>query len=89
VGLAPANFKWLYSLGGLEDHLVDRELDRHAEVFPTAEALEAAGYYNQEKSDLLAIEAPSHKIGIVANNIPSFKKKQGDLTFGQHQQRKG
>lgn len=89
VGLAPANFKWLYSLGGLEDHLVDREVDRHAEVFPTTEALEAAGYFNQESSDLLAIEAPSHKIGIVANNIPSFKKKQGDLTFGQHQQRKG
>jgi hypothetical protein len=89
VGYASDNFKWLYSLGGLEDHLVDRELDRHAEVFPSTEALEAAGYYNQEKSDLLAIEAPSHKIGIVANNIPSFKKKQGDLTFGQHQQRKG
>jgi hypothetical protein len=67
----------------------NRELDRHAEVFPSMEALEAAGYYNQEESDLLGIEAPSHKIGIVANNIPSFRKKQGYLTFGQHQQWKG
>jgi len=85
-GLAPDNFKWLYSMGGLEDYLIDRENDRHAEVFPNAQALEAAGYFNQESSDLLAIQAPSNKIGIVANNIPSFKKKQGDLTFGEHQQ---
>jgi hypothetical protein len=85
---APANFKWLYSLGGLEDHLIDRENDRHAEVFPSAEALEAAGYFNQEASDLLAIEAPTNKIGIVANNIPAFRKKQGDLSFGQHQEGK-
>ena len=86
---APKNFRWLYSLGGLEDHLIDLVNDRHAEVFPTVEALEAAGYFNQEASDLLAITAPSNKIGIVANNIPAFKKKQGALTFGQHQERKG
>ncbi len=87
--LTPKNFLYLYSLGGLEDHLIDLENDRHAEVFPTAEALEAAGYFNQEESDLLAITAPTNKIGIVANNIPAFKKKQGALTFGQHQERKG
>jgi len=85
VGRAPSNFRWLYSLGGKEDHLIDLESDRHAEVFPTEEALEAAGYFNQESSDVLAIEAPTNKIGIVANHIPHFRKKQGRYTFGQIQ----
>jgi hypothetical protein len=84
-GRAPSNFKWLYSMGGKEDHLIDVVNDRHAEVFHSAEALEAAGYFNQEASDLLAIEAPTNKIGIVANNIPHFKKKQGGETFGSLQ----
>lgn len=83
--IKPKNFLYLYSMGGLEDHLVDKDKDRHAEVFPTAEALEAAGYFNQEESDLLAIYAPTTRIGIVANNIPHYKKKQGTLTFGEHQ----
>jgi hypothetical protein len=84
-GNATENFKWLFSLGGKEDHLVDRENDRHAEVFPTKEALEAAGYFDQEESDLLAVLAPTNKIGIVANNIPHFKKKMGNQTFGSAQ----
>jgi hypothetical protein len=84
---APANFKWLYSLGGKQDHLIDLDRDRHAEVFPTVEALEAAGYFNQEGDDRLAVEAPTHRIGIVANNIPHFKKRQGADTFGSLQRR--
>lgn len=85
---AVENFRYLYSLGGLEDYLIDKENDRHAEVFPTAKALDDAGYFNQEESDILAITAPTNKIGIVANNISSFRKKQGVLTFGQHQESK-
>jgi hypothetical protein len=84
---APANFKWLYSLGGKQDHLIDLDRDRHAEVFPTAEALEAAGYFNQEGDDRLAVEAPTHRIGIVANNIPHFRKRQGTDTFGSLQRK--
>jgi hypothetical protein len=30
----PKNFRYLYSMGGKEDHMVDKENDRHAEVFP-------------------------------------------------------
>ena len=82
---APANFKWLYSLGGREDHLIDRDRDRHAEVFPTREALDAAGYFDQEESDILAIEAPTNRIGIVANNIPHYRKRQGTGSFGSIQ----
>jgi hypothetical protein len=87
-GKAPANFRWLYSMGGKQDHLIDKDRDRHAEVFPTAEALEASGYFNQEASDTLAIEAPTNRIGIVANRIPHFRKKQGAATFGELQQQR-
>jgi hypothetical protein len=84
-GKAPTNFRWLYSMGGKEDHLIDVERDRHAEVFPTKYALESAGYFDQSASDILAITAPTNRIGIVANNIPHFKKKQGAATFGDLQ----
>ena len=84
-GKAPSNFRWLYSMGGKEDHLIDVDRDRHAEVFPTKDALEAAGYFDQSASDILAITAPTNRIGIVANNIPHLKKKQGVATFGDLQ----
>lgn len=84
-GFASPNFRWLYSMGGKEDHLIDVERDRHAEVFPTKAALDAAGYFDQSASDILAITAPTNRIGIVANNIPHFKKKQGAATFGDLQ----
>ena len=68
-------------MGGKQDHLVDKDNDRHADVFPTLEALEAAGYADQTESDLLAATLPSNRIGIVVNNIPHLKKKQGSQTF--------
>lgn len=80
------NLRIIFSMGGKEDHLIDKENDRHAEVFPTIEALNDAGYMDQEDSDLLAFLLPTTKIGIVANNIPHFKKKQGSKTFGELQE---
>jgi hypothetical protein len=77
----PANFLWVYSLGGKEDHLVDREHDRHADVFTDDAAMEAAGYSSQEESDLLAVYGPP-KVGIPANNIRHLRKRQGQETFG-------
>jgi hypothetical protein len=78
----PHNFVIIFSMGGTQDHLVDKEKDRHADVFPSIEALEEAGYSDQEESDLLAATLPTTKIGIVVNNIPHLKKKQGQETFG-------
>ena len=78
----PENFVIIFSMGGTQDHLVDKEKDRHADVFPSLEALEEAGYSDQEESDLLAATLPTNKIGIVVNNIPHLKKKQGQETFG-------
>jgi hypothetical protein len=81
----PANFKWVYSLGGKEDHLVDRDRDRHADVFTDEAAMEAAGYTSQEESDLLAVYGPP-KVGIPANNIRHLRKRQGAESFGSLQQ---
>jgi hypothetical protein len=77
----PDNFVIIFSMGGTQDHLVDKENDRHADVFPTMDALLEAGYTDQEESDLLAATLPTNKIGIVVNNIPHLKKKQGQGTF--------
>jgi hypothetical protein len=81
----PVNFRYLYSLGGKQDHLIDKSKDRHAEVFPNDAAILDAGYQNQEASDLLAITLPTNKIGIPANNIRHFNKKLAGRTFGEVQ----
>lgn len=81
----PENFRYLYSMGGKEDHLVDKEKDRHADVFPDDAAILDAGYMNQTESDLMAITLPTTKIGIPANNIPHFKKKMNGATFAELQ----
>lgn len=80
---APVNFRWLYSLGGKQDHLVDPDTDRHADVFPDLEILAAGGYMDQTESDLLAVLLPTTRIGIPANNIRHLRKRQGTRTFGQ------
>ena len=85
-GNCPANFKYLFSLGGREDGLIDLEKDRHCDVFPSLEAMAVAGYTDQSENDLLAINLPTNKIGIVVNNINHFKKIQGDLTFKSGQE---
>jgi hypothetical protein len=77
----PVNFRYLYSMGGKEDHLIDKEVDRHADVFPDDVAILDAGYMNQDASDLLAITLPTTKIGIPANNIRHFNKKMSGRTF--------
>ena len=81
----PDNLKYLYSLGGREDYLIDKEKDRHAEVFPDDAAILDAGYSSQDDSDLLSITLPSNKIGIPANNIKHFNKKINGRTFGSIQ----
>lgn len=81
----PDNFLYLFSMGGRQDHLVDVENDRHADVFPDLEAIEKAGYASQHESDLLAVLLPSNKIGIPQNNIPHFKKRLAGRTFAEAQ----
>lgn len=81
--ILPPNFRIVYSMGGTQDHLLDLERDRHAEVFPDLDSLTQAGYTDQEDSDLLAVLLDTPRIGIPANNIPAFKRKMGTATFGE------
>lgn len=76
----PANFWWVYSYGGTQDHLIDPDRDRVADVFPDQNAIADAGYASQEASDLLAVLGP-RLVGVPANRIPHFLKKQGDRSF--------
>jgi hypothetical protein len=77
----PDNFRYLYSYGGREDDLIDPDTERHAEVFPTIESLQAAGYHDQGDNDLLAVCAPTTRIGIVANRLPVANKRFAGRTM--------
>jgi hypothetical protein len=82
----PSNFRFLYSMGGKLDYLIDKEVDRHCEVFHTFEAMEEAGYDDQEENDLMAIYNENNKVGVLQNNIPQYIAKMGTRTFGSIQE---
>lgn len=77
----PRDLRFVFSFGGREDHLLDDSVDRCCDVFPDKASLEAAGYYDQEDNDLLAVTAPTTKIGIVANRIPTANKRFNGRTM--------
>jgi hypothetical protein len=81
----PANFLICYSMGGKQDHLIDRDTMRHADVFPSLQAISEAGYMSQHESDLLCVLLPTTRIGIPQNNIPHIKKRLDGRTFSQAQ----
>jgi len=71
----PTNLRIIFSFGGLQDHLIDRDHDRNADVFPDLDSLLAAGYTDQEENDVLAAVLPTTRIGIVQNNLPVARKR--------------
>lgn len=75
----PGNLTIIYSWGGRYDNLIEED-DRQADVFPTLDALEAAGYTDQADSDLLAIHGPS-RVGIVVNNHPGAARRLAGESF--------
>jgi hypothetical protein len=83
--LVPPNFRYLFSYGGKQDRALDEDVDRVADIFPSFEAMEEAGYTSQHTSDLLAIYNENNRVGIPYNNIPHFKKKIKGRTFQQMQ----
>jgi len=76
------NLRIIFSLGGIQDHRINRDDDRHAEVFPDLVSLALAGYTDQEDNDLLCVLLDTPRIGVPANEIPAFKKRMGVATFG-------
>lgn len=81
----PANFLTCFSMGGRQDSLIDKDTERHADVFPDVEAIDAAGYMSQHESDLLCVLLPTTRIGIPQNNIPHYKKRLDGRTFSEAQ----
>jgi len=84
-GTLPSNLLIVYSLGGREDGLLDYDVDRHADVFPSLDAISDAGYSSQHESDLLSVLLPSTRIGIPANNIRHFNARLAGMTFSEAQ----
>lgn len=65
AGKLPANFTYVLSEGGKEDHKIDMAVDRHARIFKSLEELKAAGYVDASKDDAVAFLATSNKIGLI------------------------
>jgi len=80
----PHNFLWVYSYGGRQDHTLDPNVDRVADVFLDNNAITAAGWHSQDASDLLAVLGP-RLVGIPANRIPHVLKMLAGRTFSQWQ----
>lgn len=82
---APTNFRWCYSLGGKHDALLDPDIDRLADVFPTEDSIAEAGWHSQRADDRLAVMGPA-PVGMSANNIPHFLRQLDGRRFSEWQQ---
>ncbi|MCS7484644.1 hypothetical protein NZH93_48120 [Umezawaea endophytica] len=81
---SPLNFLYVFSYGGKEDHLLDPDTDRVADVFPDEQAITTAGWHSNAASDLLAVLGPA-PVGMRQNNIPHLKRVIGQRTFREWQ----
>lgn len=61
----PPNFRVIFSYGGMDDHLINPKIHRHARIFNSKEELDAAGYADASQSDLVAATTKSLKIGLI------------------------
>lgn len=81
----PKNFVVIYSFGGKQDYLIDRNQDRHSDVFPDLKTMVDFGYIDIADDDSLAATSQNPRIGLYRNNIPHLVKKMGNKTFGEWQ----
>ena len=84
-GILPNNLTTIYSFGGRQDKHIDREVDRHSDVFYSYHVLLRAGYYKMGEDDKQAAINPNHKIGLFRNNIRHNVIKQGRKNFSEWQ----
>jgi len=85
IGELPKNFITIFSFGGREDHLINKETDRHSDVFPNHKEMIEAGYNDIGDDDSQAAMNENHKVGLYRNNIKHFIKKMGDKKFSEWQ----
>lgn len=73
-GIIPSNLFFIYSLGGVDDHLIDMKKDRHAKIFNDEKSLKKAGYANASKSDLVAL-GKNKRISLIAHGaVAKFRE---------------
>lgn len=82
--MLPANFIVIYSFGGKEDYLIDKEKDRHSDVFMDYEQMIAEGYNDIGDDDKQSAINPNFKVGLFRNNIPHFIKKMKKGKFSDY-----
>jgi hypothetical protein len=80
----PNNFNIIYSFGGKQDKHIDKENDRHSDVFYNYDKMIQEGYIDIAENDLLASISPNKKIGLFRNNIKHYIKKMGDKNFSDY-----
>tara|TARA_R110000823_G_scaffold189959_1_gene321723 strand:- start:126 stop:827 length:702 start_codon:yes stop_codon:yes gene_type:complete len=85
IGALPENFIVIYSYGGRQDNLINKETDRHSDVFPNYEEMINAGYNDITNDDSQAAINENFKVGLYRNNIKHFIKKMGDKKFSEWQ----
>jgi hypothetical protein len=85
IGTLPDNFITIFSFGGREDHLIDKEKDRHSDVFHDYNQMIEAGYNDISDDDSQAAINENHKVGLYRNNIKHFIKKMGNKKFSEWQ----
>ncbi len=73
----PANLIMIYSYGGLQDHLIDPERDRHSAVFQNETDLQNAGYADASQDDMVAI-GQNLKIGLVYHHSKKYTNTKWD-----------
>ena len=63
----PSNYDFIFSNSGKQVHLIDKSIDRHTEIFKTADELVAAGYANASENDLYATRwfNKTNKVGLI------------------------
>ena len=84
-GMLPDNFITIFSFGGKQDNLIDKEIDRHSDVFHDYDDMIKQGYNDIGDDDKQAAININHKVGLYRNNIKHFIKKMGDKKFSDWQ----
>jgi hypothetical protein len=80
-GIIPSNFIVIFSFGGKLDHLIDRDVDRHSDVFTDFAEMMDHGYFHNNDDDKQAAINPNHRVGLFRNNIPHVIKKMKNKSF--------
>jgi hypothetical protein len=70
----PNNLTLIYSYGGIEDHLINDDTDRHSKIFHTVKDCIEAGYPDCSQTDDFATDPSQRKIGLIYHGQKKIPK---------------